>query len=126
MEAKASPPRPAADSITRESYTHELWSAGFWPGDLRFPEPAFYAYAAPAPTGFSNARVRPAAARWNNELGEFLLPWEEVRRSRDPRAMAREFLQSTYEAAANLGEWDRQALEVPHHRGHPPEPATIH
>ena len=99
------------DAVTREAYSHEVSSAGFWPGDARAPEPSFYAYAYPAPAGFAEAEVSPPDARFDRTLGEFLLPYEAVRRAPDPDAVLLSFLQTTYEAAADLGGWDRQALE---------------
>jgi hypothetical protein len=98
------------DAVAREAYSDEVSSAGFWPGGAG-ADAAFYSYAYPAPAGFSKATVRPAAAAWSKELGEFLLPYEAVRTSRDPDAALMEFLTSTYEAAANLAKWDRAALE---------------
>jgi hypothetical protein len=100
-----------ADRVMQEAYSQEVSSAGFWPGDARFPEPAFYAYAYPAPAGFADAAVRPAAARYEPTLGEFLLPYAAVRSAPDPSADVLAFLQSTYEAAADLGKWDRARLE---------------
>ena len=100
-----------ADFVTREAYSHECSSCGFWPGGPGMPEPAFYAYAYPAPDGFQDAPVRPQAAGFNKILGEFVLPYEAVRRSSNPDCALLDFLQSTYEAAANLGNWDRAALE---------------
>ena len=100
-----------ADWVMREAYSHELSSAGFWPGDDRFPEPAFYAYAYPEPPGFGKRAVRPEAAFYHSGLGEFLLPYEAVRTASTPDRMVLDFLQSTYEAAAVLGGWDRAALE---------------
>ena len=101
------------DDVAREAYSHEVSSAGFWPGGGLSPytEAAFYSYAYPAPEGFGAARVKPAAAFWHKELGEFLLPYEDVRTAHDPDAALMEFLVSTYEAAAELGGWDRSALE---------------
>ncbi len=99
------------DAVTREAYSHEVSSAGFWPGDERFPEPSFYAYAYPTPRGFGDATAAPAGARFDAALGEFLLPYETVRTAADPDAALLAFLQSTYEAAADLGGWDRAALE---------------
>jgi hypothetical protein len=101
------------DDVAREAYSHEVSSAGFWPGGGLSPytEAAFYSYAYPAPGGFAEARVKPAEALWHKELGEFLLPYEEMRGSSDPDRMLMEFLVSTYEAAADLGKWDRAALE---------------
>ena len=106
------------DWVTQEAYSHEVSSCGFWPGGGPLPYPLFYAYAYPAPAGFEAAQVRPAAAFWSPEFGEFVLPYEEVRRAPDPDAVLLEFLQSTYEAAANLGGWERAALE----RERPPGP----
>jgi len=100
-----------ADRVMQEAYSQEVSSAGFWPGDARFPEPAFYAYAYPAPAGFADAAIRPAAARYEPTLGEFLLPYAAVRSAPDPSADVLAFLQSTYEAAADLGKWDRARLE---------------
>jgi len=86
-------------------------SAGFWPGDERFPEAAFYAYAYPQPAGFEARPVRPAGARWEPSLGEFVLPYRAVRAAADPTAAMLEFLETTYVAAADLARWDRAALE---------------
>lgn len=100
------------DQVAQEAYSHEVSSAGFWPGGGGPVEyAAFYSYAYPAPEGFSAARVRPAQAMWSNELGEFLLAYDAVRTAQDPDATLMEFLQSTYEAAADLGKWNRAALE---------------
>jgi len=98
------------DRITREAYSHEVSSAGFWPGGETLPLPVFYSYAYPAPSGFAEARVRPEAAAWNPQLGEFVLPYDDVRRSACPEDTLLEFLQSTYDAAAGLGDWDVAAL----------------
>jgi hypothetical protein len=99
------------DAVTREAYSHEVSSAGFWAGDPRMPEPSFYAYAYPTPAGFAQAKVSPAAARFDEALGEFLLPYEQVRGAADPDETLLGFLQTTYDAAADLGGWDRRALE---------------
>lgn len=99
------------DPITREAYSHEVSSCGFWPGGGPIPYPVYYCYAYPAPDGFSSAPVRPGSATYNSDLGEFVLPYDEVRKAESPDKMLLEFLQSTYEAAANLGNWDRAALE---------------
>lgn len=99
------------DRITREAYSHEVSSCGFWQGGGAVPYPAFYSYAYPEPQGFSEAKVKPAAAFYSPELREFLLSYDEVRTSALPDETLREFLQSTYEAAATLGSWDRRALE---------------
>jgi hypothetical protein len=99
------------DDVTREAYSHEVSSAGFWPGGGGVDFPAFYSYAYPMPEGFSEARVAPGAAYFEKSLGEFVLPYEAVRRSIDPGATLTAFLQTTYNAAADLGGWDRAALE---------------
>jgi hypothetical protein len=96
--------------VMEEAYSHEVSSTGFWPGDDRVP-PSFYAYAYPEPDGFARSPVAPTAARWDPTLREFLLPYEAVRRARDPRGELRAFLDSTYAAAAELARWDRAALE---------------
>ena len=100
-----------ADSITREAYSHEVSSAGFWPGGPALPEPVFYSYAYPEPEGFKDARVRPERAYYNNDFKEFVLPYEAVRASENPDMELMFFLQDTYEAAANAAKWDRAALE---------------
>jgi len=100
-----------ADFVVREAYSHEVSSCGFWPGGGAVPEPAFYAYAYPEPAGFKQAVVHPEQAFYSPELNEFVLPYDVVRNSERPDEALLSFLQSTYEAAANLGGWDRQALE---------------
>jgi len=99
------------DAVTREAYSHEVSSAGFWAGDARLGGPAFYSYAYPTPAGFAAAKAEPAAARFDATLGEFLLPYEAVRTAPDPDATLLAFLHSTYDAAADLAHWDRAALE---------------
>ena len=99
-----------ADWVMEEAYSHEVSSAGFWPG-AGLGEAAFYAYAYPEPEGFREYPVRPEAAYYNSDLGEFILPYEAVRTADEPEAVLLEFLQSTYEAAADLANWDRGALE---------------
>ena len=99
------------DRITREAYSHEVSSAGFWPGGVTAAAPIFYSYAYPDPQGFRAAAVAPAAARFDEALGEFVLPYEAVRQSANPEAELTAFLQSSYDAAANLARWDRAALE---------------
>lgn len=99
------------DDVAQEAYSHEVSSAGFWPGGAGVDEPMFYAYAYPGPDGFSTHPVEPAAAWFDDKLGEFLLPYAAVRDSDDPEGMLMSFLQSTYEAAAITGDWDRDALE---------------
>jgi len=100
-----------SDAVVREAYSHEVSSAGFWPGGGAIDYPAFYSYAYPAPEGFASASVRPAQAFFSNELGEFILPYDAVRTADDPKLVLLEFLQSTYEAAAQMGKWDRAKLE---------------
>ena len=102
-----------AAAVMREAYSHEVSSAGFWPGSSALPWPAFYSYAYPTPAGFKERPVRPAAASFNEALGEFLLPYEAVRTAADPEAVLLAFLESTYEAAAESGGWDRAHLECP-------------
>jgi len=111
FSGRKAPERPGADKITREAYSHEVSSAGWWPGGGDVAAPMFYAYAAPEPPGFREAAIRPAAAFYQTQVGEFLLPYDQVRSASDPRGMLMEFLQTTYEAAANLGHWDRAAFE---------------
>lgn len=111
FSGRRAPERPGADAMTREAYSHEVSSVGWWPGNGGFDAPMFYAYAAPEPSGFRESKVRPADAFYNAQIGEFLLPYDAVRAASDPAATLLEFAQSTYEAAANLGDWDRAALE---------------
>ena len=99
------------DWVVRDAYSHEVSSCGFWPGNAQLPKAAFYSYAYPEPPGFSAAKVEPSGALYDSTLGEFILPYDDVRRSESPDAMLLAFLQTTYEAAANLGAWDRPALE---------------
>jgi hypothetical protein len=99
-----------ADWVMEEAYSHEVSSAGFWPG-AGVGEACFYAYAYPAPEAFAEYRVEPAAAYYHSTLGEFVLPYEAVRTAADPDAALLAFLQTTYEAAADLAKWDRRALE---------------
>ncbi len=99
------------DAVAREAYSHEVSSAGFWPGGAGIDYPAFYSYAYPAPEGFALAHVEPPQAFFHASLGEFLLPYEAVRTSAGPEAALLRFLRSSYDAAASLGRWDRDALE---------------
>jgi len=101
------------DWIAREAYSHEVSSCGLWPGGGPVPHAAFYSYAYPEPAGFAEARVRPSAAFYSTDLREFILPYDTVRNSESPDQTLLEFLQSTYEAAADLGKWDRRSLERP-------------
>jgi hypothetical protein len=100
-----------SDDVACEAYSHEVSSAGFWPGSGAFDFPAFYSYAYPEPPGFRTARVRPASAFFSESLGEFILPYDAMRVVAKPDDMLLEFLQTTYEAAANAARWDRAALE---------------
>ncbi|MGA7886066.1 MAG: DUF5996 family protein [Acidobacteriaceae bacterium] len=111
FSGRRAPVRPGADAMTREAYSHEVSSVGFWPGGSGVNGPAFYSYAAPELEGFRTAKVQPAAARYDAQLGEYLLMYDEVRAAESPSAALMAFCQSTYEAAANLGKWDRAALE---------------
>jgi hypothetical protein len=99
--------------VMHEAYSHELIAAGFWPGSADVPRAEYYAYAMPALDGIATTTIRPDAAGWDSARGEFLLPYEAVRTSADPAATLLEFLQTTYDAAANLGRWDRVSLEEP-------------
>ena len=100
-----------ADSVTREAYSHEVSSAGFWPGGPALPEPIFYSYAYPEPEGFREVRVGPERAHYDKDFKEFVLPYDAVRASEDPDASLLRFLQDTYEAAATHAGWDRASLE---------------
>ena len=102
-----------ADDVACEAYSHEVSSAGFWPGSGAIDYPAFYSYAYPEPPGFRTTPVRPEAAFFSEDLGEFILPYDAVRLSAQPDQALLDFLQSTYEAAANAATWDREALECP-------------
>jgi hypothetical protein len=100
------------DPVVREAYSHEVSSAGFWPGSDAFPQPAFYSYAYPEPDGY-RARPMPEGAAFDENLAEFILPYETVRTAADPDALLLAFLTRTYEAAADTGNWDRAALDCP-------------
>jgi hypothetical protein len=102
-----------SDAVACEAYSHEVSSAGFWPGSGAIDYPAFYSYAYPEPAGFRSARVRPDAAFFSEAVGEFILPYDAVRTAAQPDQALLEFLQSTYDAAANAATWDRDALECP-------------
>jgi hypothetical protein len=99
------------DEVAAEAYSHEVSSAGFWPGSGAIDYPAFYSYAYPEPAGFRATKVRPDAAFFSEALGEFVLPYDAVRTAAQPDQALLEFLQTTYEAAANTAKWDREALE---------------
>jgi Family of unknown function (DUF5996) len=113
---------PDVDPITREAYSHEVSSVGWWPGGTGYTgvtvdDAAYYAYMAPTPDGYGTAKVRPDQAFWHQQLGEFLLMYDEVRRAADPEHLLLEFLQSTYEAGARLGNWNRAELENGYREG---------
>ena len=111
FSGRLAPARPEADAITREAYSHEVISHGFWPGQGPLGKAAFYSYTAPAPDGLAEAKVKPATAFYNSEMGLFLLTYDDMRTSSNPEETLMEFLQTTYEAGANLAGWDREALE---------------
>jgi hypothetical protein len=111
FSGRRAPERPELDSVQREAYSHEVTSCGFWPGDARFQEAAFYAYSAPSPEGLGKEPIRPQAAYFDSKLGEFLLKYDDVRSSKSPDEDVLNFCQSAYEAGAKLAKWDRKALE---------------
>ncbi len=111
FSGRRAPDREGADRITREAYSHEVISCGFWPGDETFKAPAFYSYTAPEPPGLKAASLRPSSALYSPDMGEFLLRYDDVRSADAPEQVLQEFLQSTYEAGATLAQWDREALE---------------
>ena len=111
FSGRRAPERRGVDAMTREAYSHEVSSVGFWPGSGNVQGAAFYSYAAPEPQGFKDKPVRPDAAFYDRQLGEFLLMYDDVRKTESPTGALLEFCQSTYEAAATLGKWDRGALE---------------
>jgi hypothetical protein len=118
FSGRAAPPHPGGvpnlpDRVTRDAYSHEVSSCGFWPGGAPAPYPLFYSYAYPEPDGFGAAPLQPSAARYDPTLHEFVLPYADVSQAEAPEEMLLAFLQSTYEAAANLARWDRRALDVP-------------
>jgi hypothetical protein len=111
FSGRTAPPRPDADSIQREAYSHEVISAGFWPGNGGYGAAAFYCYAAPVPGGLAEAMVRPPAAGWDRALEEFIFRYDDVRAQASPEEALMEFFQSSYGAAADVARWDRAALE---------------
>ena len=118
FSGRTAPPHPGGvpnlpDAVAREAYSHEVSSAGFWPGGGPIDYPAFYSYAYPEPPGYRDAPLRPEGAFFDEGMGEFILPYDLVRTAGDPDGVLLEFLQATYEAAAVQGAWDRTALEVP-------------
>jgi len=118
FSGRRAPPHPGGipglpDWITREAYSHEVYSCGFWPGSAASPAPAFYAYAFPVPDGLGGAQVDPTQAFWSSDMGEFFLPYDAVRSAAEPDEVLMGFLETTYQAVANLSHWDRAELEVP-------------
>jgi hypothetical protein len=118
FSGRTAPPHPGGapncpDYVMREAYSHECSSCGFWPGGAAVAEPVFYAYTYPEPAGYQDARVRPAQAYYHQVLREFILPYDAVRAAAAPDEALLEFAQSTYDAAADLGRWDRAALDRP-------------
>jgi hypothetical protein len=116
FSGRAAPPHPGGvphlpDAITREAYSQEVSSLGFWPGNAAMPTPLFYSYAYPEPAGFAQAKVRPESATYNAKLREFTLPYDAVREAKSPDDILLDFAQSTYDAASILGKWDRSAFE---------------
>lgn len=111
FSGRRAPERPGADAVTREAYSHEVSSVGFWPGSGTMAGPAFYSYAAPAPQGFAEAPVRPGPAHYDRQLSEFIVMYDDIRSSASPSGALLDFCRSTYEDAATLGHWDRAALE---------------
>lgn len=131
FSGRAAPPHPGGipnlpDRVTREAYSHEVASAGFWLGGGGVDEAAFYAYGYPVPDGLAGAAIEPAEAGWNSALGEFVLPYAAVRAADEPEAMLMRFLTSSYAAVADAARWDRAALEIPFgQRGRPYDPAEL-
>jgi hypothetical protein len=128
FSGRAAPRHPGGlpglpDDVTCEAYSHEEASVGFWPGSEAYPQAAFYAYAYPSPEGYAEAKIAPSEATWNAGMGEFLLPYDAVRKAADPEATLLDFCQSSYDAAADLGTWDRDTLECP--LGRPRVPRVV-
>ena len=111
FSGRPAPQKEGVDRVTREAYSHEVTSCGFWPGDRRFKEASFYAYSAPSPPGLDAEPVRPAAAYWDRQLGEFILKYGDVRTAPSPDQAILDFCESAYEAGAKLAQWDRVHLE---------------
>ena len=111
FSGRPAPQREGIDPVTREAYSHEVASCGFWPGDRRFKQAAFYAYSAPSPAELDGEPVRPAAAYWDKQLGEFILKYSDVRTAPAPDQAILDFCESAYEAGAKLAQWDRALLD---------------
>jgi len=112
FSGRRAPERPGADVITREAYSHEVSSVGWWPGGIGVEDAAFYSYTVPEPPGFRDVVVKPTEAFFHQQLGEYILLYEDVRKASSPDRALLEFMQTTYEAGANLGRWDRRELEA--------------
>ncbi len=110
FSGRVAPVKPDADGITREAYSHEVISCGFWPGDRRYPKAAYYGYAVPVPPGLDQEHL-PGPGSWNTKLGEFILNYDDVRDALHPEDTVEEFLESAYDAGAKLAHWDREALD---------------
>jgi hypothetical protein len=113
FSGRRAPQKDGVDAMQREAYSHEVASCGWWPGNRAFPQPAFYAYSVPVPAGLDAEPVRPAAAHWDRQLGEFILKYEDARTAPSPEQDILDFCQSAYEAGAKLAQWDRASLERP-------------
>ena len=113
FSGRPAPPRPDADAITREGYSHEVSSVGWWPGDSRLPQASFYSYAAPEPEGFRTSAVSPAATYYNEPLNGFYLHYDDMRRLENPERALLDFCHSTYDAAAKTGQWDPALIRRP-------------
>jgi len=111
FSGRRAPERPGADKITKEAYSHEVSSIGWWPGGGEVTSPMFYSYAAPEPPGFREYKIAPATAFYSTQMSEYFLPYDNVRSATDPRVTLLDFCQSTYEAAAIAGKWDRESIE---------------
>jgi hypothetical protein len=111
FSGRLAPPRPEADVITREAYSHEVISHGWWPGQGPLGKASFYSYTAPAPEGLADAKIKPEKAFYSKDMSEFLFLYDDVRTAGDPDQSLMQFLQSTYEAGADLAGWDRATLE---------------
>ena len=111
FSGRRAPQKEGVDPVTREAYSHEVTSCGFWPGDRRFKNASFYAYSAPSPPGLDGESVRPQAAYWDSQFGEFILKYDDLRAESSPDEALMQFLQTTYAAAAELAGWDRHLLE---------------
>lgn len=129
FSGRPAPPHPGGiphlpDAVTREAYSHEVSSLGFWPGNEAMPEPIFYSYAYPEPHGFSATTVRPSSAKYQPQLKEFVLSYAEMRKAESPDAALLDFARTTYDAASTLGHWDRAALTElkPDLQSRPPRP----